>query len=145
MQTYLTDTKNMVFPEWESANELLTEAIENSFKIVVQKKAGNITFGLFDMETLDNFIPSIHKRKFHIVYNNFMRAFIKELGINKVLEKYVFEEYTKRTLTHIREDVRFLMAQYEEKMHTGIVDILKGVLGLPSHYLFVPNNLRTIS
>jgi hypothetical protein len=117
---------NQNFPNWDDADSALIAIVENCFQFHVcfnPEKLGQMQIGFFQYGELKGKIPEDYEETFEILYSNFVKMIMDEIGFMSELQSFLYLPMTEETFERLEHTVKGMLQAYEMKSTRSLKQI----------------------
>lgn len=133
---------NLSFPDWKTANHMISHIVDNMFGFYHESTDSSITFHFLPPSAI-YLVPTEDQVKFQTLYTLFLKwVFSNENMVD--LDRFLYRPNTPQTLELIRYYVEGGFTAIEAIYDMPLKQILKGVLGVPPYARMLPPKLQDI-
>lgn len=133
---------NLAFPDWKTANHMISHIVDNMFGFYYESTDSSITLHFLPPSAF-YLVPSEDQVKFQTLYTLFLKWIFSHEKMPD-LDRFLYMPDTPQTRELIRYHVEGRFTAIEAIYNMPLKQILKGVLGVPPYARMLPSKLQGI-
>lgn len=133
---------NLAFPDWKTANHMISHIVDNMFGFYHESTDSSITLHFLPPSAI-YLVPLEDQVKFQTLYTLFLKWVFSHEEMEE-LDEFLHKPITRQTVEVIRYYVERGFRAIEAIYGMPLKQILKGVLGVPPYARMLPPKLQDI-